>query len=192
MIPNWFQFFVGLETEAASTRAYESELMPGLLQTPAYYRAFLRAAPAAGNDDEIEHKIEVRSARQERLTRENPLKFWAVVNEAVIRRVVGGKETMRDQLRHVVDLARQPHVSVQVLPFKAGAHPAMDGSFTILDFPEPSDPDVVYLENQTGSLYLEETPQVERYTLMFNHLIAKALDPDESLAMITRVAEELS
>ncbi|MFG2248012.1 helix-turn-helix domain-containing protein [Spirillospora sp. NPDC048823] len=191
-IPSWFQFFVGLEAEAASIQAYESELMPGLLQTPDYYRAFLHAAPAAGNEDEIEHKIEVRSARQRRLTGESPLKFWAVVNEAVIQRVVGTEETMRDQLRHVVDLARQPHVSVQVLPFKAGAHPAMEGSFTILDFPEASDPDVVYLENQTGSLYLEETPQIERYTLMFNYLIAKALDPDESLSMITRVAEELA
>ncbi|MFC4054819.1 helix-turn-helix domain-containing protein [Actinomadura syzygii] len=191
-IPSWFQFFVGLETEAASIKAYESELMPGLLQTPDYYRAFLNAAPAVGNDDEIDHKIDVRSARQERLTGEDPPKFWAVVNEAVIRRVVGGEEVMSAQLRHVVELARRPQVSVQVLPFKAGVHPAMDGSFTILDFPGASDPDVVYLENQTGSLYLEETPQVERYTLMFNYLIAKALDPDESLTMITRVADELS
>ena len=191
-IPNWFQFFVGLEAEAASAHAYESELIPGLLQTPDYYRAYLRAAPAAGTPDEIEHKIQVRSVRQQRLTEESPLKFWAVVNEAVIRRVVGSPETMRDQLRHVAELARQAHVSVQVLPFKAGAHPAMDGSFTILDFPEPSDPDVVYLENQTGSLYLEEAPQIERYTLMFNYLIAKALDPDESLTMITHLAEDLS
>lgn len=191
-IPSWFQFFVGLEAEAASIQAYESELMPGLLQTPDYYRAFLHAAPAAGSEDEIEHKIEVRSARQERLTEENPLKFWAVVNEAVIRRIVGTEEVMRDQLRHVVELARQPHVSVQVLPFKAGAHPAMEGSFTILGFPEARDPDVVYLENQTGSLYLEETSQIERYTLMFNYLIAKALDPDESLSMITRAAEDLA
>lgn len=191
-IPNWFQFFVGLEAEASSVHAYESELMPGLLQTPDYYRAFLHAAPAAGNAEEIEHKIQVRSARQQRLSEENPLKFWAVVNEAVIRRVVGGAETMHDQLRHVADLARQDHVSIQVLPFKAGAHPAMDGSFTILSFPEPSDPDVVYLENQTGGLYVEETSQIERYTLMFNYLIAKALDPDESLTMIMHLADNLS
>lgn len=191
-VPSWFQFFVGLEAEAASVHAYESELMPGLLQTPDYYRAFLLAAPASGNAEEIEHKIQVRSARQQRLTEESPLRFWAVVNEAVIRRVVGSTETMHDQLSHVANLARQAHVSIQVLPFKAGAHPAMDGSFTILGFPEPSDPDVVYLEHQTGGLYLEEASQIERYTLMFNYLIAKALDPDESLAMITHLAEDLS
>ncbi|SEG91165.1 Helix-turn-helix domain-containing protein [Thermomonospora echinospora] len=191
-IPSWFQFFVGLEAEASSIRAYEAELMPGLLQTPDYYREFLRTAPAADSEEEIERKIAVRTARQERLTGDNPLTFWAVVNEAVIRRVVGGPEVMRDQLRHVAELARLPHVSVQVLPFRAGAHPAMEGSFTILSFPEASDPDIIYLENQTGGLYLEETPEIERYTLMFNHLIAKALDPDESRAMIARVAEDLS
>jgi transcriptional regulator with XRE-family HTH domain len=191
-IPERFQFYVGLEAETASIQAYQSELMPGLLQTPDYYRAFLHAAPAAGNDEQIERKIAVRTARQERLTGDDPLGFWAVLNEAVVRRVVGGAQVMRDQLRHVVDLTERPHVSVQVLPFKAGAHPAMEGPFTILDFPEARDPEVVYLENQAGSLYLEETPQIERYKLMFNHLMAKALDPDESRAMIARIADEFA
>ncbi|MGH3390592.1 MAG: helix-turn-helix domain-containing protein [Actinomadura sp.] len=191
-IPETFQFFVGLEAEAASIHVYESELMPGLLQTPDYYRAFLHTAPAASNDDEIERKIAVRTARQERLTGEDPFTFWAVLNEAAVRRVVGGDQTMRDQLRHVVDLAERSHINVQVLPFKAGAHPAMEGKFAILDFPETSDPELVYLENHAGSLYLEETPQIERYTLMFNHLIAKALDPDESRAMIARIADDLA
>jgi hypothetical protein len=98
----------------------------------------------------------------------------------------------RAQLQHVVEVAGPPHVNVQVLPFKAGAHPAMDGSFRILGFPEASDPDVVYLENQVGGLYLEEAPQVERYNLMVNHLIAKALDPDESRQLIASLAQELT
>jgi transcriptional regulator with XRE-family HTH domain len=191
-IPEWFQVYVGLETEAAFVHEYSAELVPGLLQTADYYRAFMQASPAAGNEDEIERKIAVRMKRQERLAGDDLLTLWAVLNEAVIRRVVGGAQTMRAQLQHVAETAKLPHVSVQVLPYRAGAHPAMDGSFIVLGFPEPTDPDVVYLESQAGSLYLEETPPVERYTLMFDHLIAKALDPDESRRLIAEVAEELT
>ena len=191
-IPEWFQVYVGLEAEASSVRVYESELVHGLLQTPEYYRAFLRAAPAAADEDEAGRKIEVRLARQERLTDDDPPDYWAVLNEAVIRRVVGGADVMRKQLDHIAELAKLPHVNVQVLPFGAGVHPAMDGSFEILGFPEPTDPAVVYLENQAGSLYLEEEPEIDRYERMFSHLIAKALDPEESRRMIARVARDLT
>jgi transcriptional regulator with XRE-family HTH domain len=191
-IPEWFQVYVGLEAEAARIHEYAAELIPGLLQTPDYYRAFLRAAPAAADKDEAERKIEVRLARQERLTGEDPPEYWAVLNEPVIRRVVGGAEAMRKQLDHIAEVATLPHVNVQVLSFGAGVHPAMDGSFSILGFPEATDPDVVYLENQAGSLYLEEEPEIDRYARMFNHLIAKALDPEESRRMIARVARDLT
>ncbi len=191
-IPEWFQVYVGLEAEASSVRVYESELVHGLLQTPDYYRAFLRAAPAAADEDEAERKIEVRMARQERLTGDDPPDYWAVLNEAVIRRVVGGADVMRKQLDHIAEMAKLPHVNVQVLPFGAGVHPAMDGSFEILGFPEPADPAVVYLENQAGSLYLEEEAEIDRYARMFSHLIAKALDPEESRRMIARVARDLT
>jgi transcriptional regulator with XRE-family HTH domain len=190
-IPEWFQVYVGLEAEAALIHEYAAELIPGLLQTPDYYRAFLRAAPAA-DEDEAERKIEVRTARQERLTGEDPPEYWAVLNEAVIRRVVGDAEAMRKQLDHIAQVAALPHVNVQVLSFGAGVHPAMDGSFSILGFPEATDPDVVYLENQAGSLYLEEEPEIDRYARMFSHLIAKALDPEESRRMIARVARDLT
>jgi transcriptional regulator with XRE-family HTH domain len=192
VIPEWFQVYVGLEAEASSVRVYESELVHGLLQTPDYYRAFLRAAPAAADEDEAERKIEVRMARQERLTGDDPPDYWAVLNEAVIRRVVGGADVMRKQLDHIAEMAKLPHVNVQVLPFSAGVHPAMDGSFEILGFPEPADPAVVYLENQAGSLYLEEEAEIDRYERMFSHLIAKALDPEESRRMIARVARDLT
>lgn len=115
-----------------------------------------------------------------------------MLNEAVIRRVVGGPRVMRAQLEHIVESAERPHISVQVLPFKAGAHPAMDGSFIILGFPEAGDPDVVYHESQTGSLYLEKSPEVERYQTIFNHLVAKALDPDESKTLIADAATGLA
>ena len=191
-IPGWFQVYVGLEAEASTIRVYEAELVDGLLQTPDYYRAFLRAAPAAAADDEADRKIEVRRTRQQRLTGEDPPEYWAVLNEAVIRRVVGGAEMMRAQLNHITEMAELPHVNVQVLPFAAGVHPAMDGSFRILGFPEPSDPDVVYLENQAGSLYLEEAAEIDRYARMFSHLIAKALDPEESRRLIARIAADLT
>jgi transcriptional regulator with XRE-family HTH domain len=191
-IPEWFQVYVGLEAEAALIHEYAAELIPGLLQTPDYYRAFLRAAPAAADEDEAERKIEVRTARQERLTGEDLPDYWAVLNEAVIRRVVGDAEAMRKQLDHIAQVAALPHVNVQVLSFGAGVHPAMDGSFSILGFPEATDPDVVYLENQAGSLYLEEEAEIDRYARMFSHLIAKALDPEESRRMIARVARDLT
>jgi transcriptional regulator with XRE-family HTH domain len=191
-IPEWFQVYVGLEAEAARIHEYAAELIPGLLQTADYYRAFLRTAPAAADEDEAERKIEVRLSRQERLTGEDPPEYWAVLNEAVIRRVVGGAEAMRRQLNHIAEVATLPHVSIQVLSFGAGVHPAMDGSFSILGFPEAADPDVVYLENRAGSLYLEEEPEIDRFARMFNHLIAKALDPEESRRMIARIARDLT
>jgi transcriptional regulator with XRE-family HTH domain len=190
-VPEWFQVYLGLEAEAASIHEYAAELVPGLLQTADYYRAFMRTAPAAGNEEAIERKIAVRATRQERLTADDAPECWAVLNEAAIRRVVGGAEVMRGQLQHIVQMADLSRISVQVLPFKAGAHPAMDGSFIILGFPEVPDPDVVYLESQTGSLYLEKLPEVERYQVMFNHLVAKALGPDESRNLIAETAVEL-
>jgi transcriptional regulator with XRE-family HTH domain len=190
-IPEWFQIYVGLETEAARIQEYAAELVPGLLQTAGYYRAFLQTAPASGSGDEIERKITVRLARQERLTGDDPPEYWAVLNEAAIRRVVGGPEAMREQLIHIAEMADMEHMNVQVLPFSAGVHPAMDGAFSILGFPAATDPDVVYLENQAGSLYLEEAPEIDRYARMFSHLVAKALAPDESRRLIKRAADEL-
>lgn len=191
-VPEWFQVYLGLEAEAASIHEYASELVPGLLQTPDYYQAFMQAAPAAGDPQAIQRKIDVRTNRQERLSAADPPECWAVLNEAVIRRLVGGSEVMRAQLLHIAETASRPHVTVQVLPYRAGAHPAMDGSFIVLGFPEAADPDVVYLESQTGSLYLEKPPEVERYQAMFSHLVAKALDPDESRDMIAQVAGGLT
>lgn len=115
-----------------------------------------------------------------------------MLNEAVIRRVVGGADTMRAQLQHIAEMADLAHVNVQVLPFRAGAHAAMNESFIVLSFPVPADPDVVYLESQAGSLYLEQRPEVERYAAMFSHLIAKALDPDESISLLARAAAEMT
>jgi Domain of unknown function (DUF5753) len=139
-VPEWFQVYLGLEAEAASIHEYAAELVLSLLQTADYYRAFMRTAPAAGDDEAIERKIAVRSARQERLTTDDAPECWAVLNEAAVRRVVGGMNVMRAQLQHIGALADRPHINVQVLPFRTGGHPAMDGSFIILGFPEAQTP----------------------------------------------------
>jgi transcriptional regulator with XRE-family HTH domain len=188
-VPDWFQVYVGLETEASTIRHYVAELVPGLLQTEGYYRAFqMSIAPA---DPGIDKKVAVRLARQERLTNDDPPSYWVVLNEAVIRRPVGGSQVMRQQLAHIAAMAELPKMTVQVLPFSAGVHPAMDGSYSILGFPEPHDPDVVYLENQSGSVYLEEAGEAERFSQMFSHLIAKALSPEDSARLIIDVAGSL-
>jgi transcriptional regulator with XRE-family HTH domain len=188
-VPNWFQVYVGLETEASTIREYAAELVPGLLQTEGYYRAFL--ASVAPGDPEIDKKVKVRLERQERLTNGDPPNYWAVLNEAVIRRLVGGTEVMTRQLGHIAAVAELPNVTVQVLPFDAGVHPAMDGSYSILGFPGPHDPDVVYQENQSGSVYLEEADEVGRFSQMFSHLMARALSPEDSVRLIREVASNL-
>jgi hypothetical protein len=188
-VPSWFQFYVGLESEASTIHQYAAELVPGLLQTADYYRTFLGAAPA---DPRVSgQEVEVRMARQERLTSDDPPEFWAVLNEAVTRRTVGGSGLMRAQLDRLVEFSDLPNVTIQVLPFSAGVHPAMDGSFSILGFPAASDPAVVYMENQAGSVYLEEAGDVDRLSRMFSHLIAKALSPEESRGLLERAAADV-
>lgn len=185
-VPGWFQVYVGLESEASTIQEYSAELVPGLLQTADYYRAFLSTSPA---DADIDGKIGVRTARQDRLTAgDDAPDYWAVLNEAAIRRSVGANGTMRRQVERLVELADLSSVTIQVLPFSAGVHPAMDGGFSILGFPEPSDPSVVYLENSAGSVYLEEAGEVERYSRMFSHIIAKALSPEDSRRLLARLA----
>ncbi|MFC7387660.1 helix-turn-helix domain-containing protein [Sphaerisporangium rhizosphaerae] len=190
VIPEWFQIFVGLEAEAAELRSYDPELVPGLLQTPDYYRAYISTAPMATSQEEIDRKIDFRMARQARLTAPDPFRLWVIMNEAALRRPIGTGLTMRAQLDHLTGMSERPNITVQILPFTAGPHPAMDGGFVILAFPEAPDPDVVYVENQVGSLYLEEPSAIDRYNLVFNHLRAKALDPDRSRGLIAQAAKE--
>lgn len=188
-IPEWFQFYVGLEAAATGLRGYESELVTGLLQTEQYARAIMSTAPVP-DDDDVERQIAVRMERQKRLTSDDPLTVWLVLNEAVIRRVVGGPGVMHGQLAHLAELSALKNVTLQVLPYAAGAHPAMHGAFYMVGFPEPVDPDVVYLEQQTGALYLEKPEDVRRYSLMFDYLRAQALSPEHSVVLIAQLASD--
>ena len=190
-IPEWFQVYVVLEATASEVREYESELVPGTMQTEAYARAIMSTAPILDSDDEIEEKITVRIKRQARLMGENPLNLWVVLNEAVIRRTVGGPEVMREQLDHLVKLARTRNVTLQVLPFDAGEHAAMLGSFHLMRFPNDN-PDKIYVELQTGGVYSQKAEEVERYSLVFDHLRARALGPEQTIAYIQQVAAEFT
>ena len=187
-IPEWFQFYVGLEAAASAMQEYCAELVTGLLQTEAYARAVMAAA-ARSDTEEMDRQVTVRLERQKRLTATDAPALWVVLDEAVLRRQVGGLAVMAAQLAHIAEMAGRPNVTVQVLPFAAGAHPAMLGSFTVMQFPDPADRDVVYLEAETGALYLEKQEDVRRYSLMLDYLRAQALGPAESRALIAQMAE---
>ena len=191
-VPDWFEVFVGLEAEATTISGYEAEFVPGVLQTKEYARAVHRAQLVTATADEIDRLVRVRLARQELLISEDAPQLWLVLNEAVILRAVGGRDTMRAQLERLIEASSLPNVTLQIVPFSAGAHPAMDGSFKLLSFREPTDPNIVYIEYHTGALYLEKRADVSRYSLMFDHLRAAALPVDASRDNMARVAEELA
>ncbi len=188
-----FVIYAELEAAAESTNVYSAQGLPGFLQTADYAHAVLRAIrqDLRSQPEEIERRVGLRLARQDRLTKDHTPMAWVVLDEAVLRRVVGGRETMRAQLEHLGELADLPNVTLQVLPFSAGAHAGMDGSFYILNFPDTSDPDVVYIENTTSDLYLEDIGAIRRYEQLFNHLRAAALDPDESITFVANAAKGL-
>lgn len=190
-LPSWLSLYVGLEQGASQLRIYQAQLIPGLLQTEAYAAAVVRQGTAELTEDQIARRIEVRTARQAVLARQpDPLRLWVVLDEAALRRVVGGPVTMHYQLRHLADAAEQAKITLQVLPFDQGAHPGMPGPFTILDFPWPTDPGVVYLEHRSGAFYLEDLLDIEAHTVTFEHLCARALPPDESVTMIRSIADK--
>ncbi|RCG27374.1 XRE family transcriptional regulator [Sphaerisporangium album] len=186
-----FDIYLGLESEASTVRTYQSQLLHGLLQTEEYARSVIKAITMTAPQQEVEQLVELRMARKQRLVQAEPLGLWAVLDEAVLTRRVGGSKVMGAQLRHLVDIGRQPNVTIQVLPAELGAHPAMEGPFYILQFPEPDDLDVVYLEQPTSSLAIESEAEVSRYTLTFGQLTAMALTPEKSMEFIASKADEL-
>ena len=190
-VPDWFEVYVGLEADATSISAYHTEFVPGLIQTADYARAITRAKLSDVTDDDLERIVDVRMERQKILTSDDGPHVWFVINEAVVRRVVGGPEVMHRQLDRLMVVADLPRVQLQVLPFEAGAHASMDGSFSILAFPQKSDPQVVYMEYLTGALYLEKPSDTDRYRLVVDHLRATALNMDASRVLIAGIAEQL-
>ncbi|WP_346040455.1 helix-turn-helix transcriptional regulator [Actinomadura chokoriensis] len=190
--PHWFRNYVGLEDGAKALMIYQADLVPGLMQTDDYAEAIIRAHRPSLESDEVERQLTARAARQALLTQPDPLELWVVLDEAALRRMVGGPKTMAAQLRRLEHLADLPHVTLQVLPFDQGAHASMGTSFHRLTFPEQDADDIVYIEDLTSSQYLEQPTDIERYTLVSDHLRASALSPEASKAFIRRLAEGLS
>ncbi|MEU2282125.1 helix-turn-helix transcriptional regulator [Streptomyces sp. NPDC013178] len=186
-----YSVYIGLETDAASLRVYDPQVVPGLLQTRQYAETLISGALPETAATEIEKRVQVRMRRQERISaEENPLRLWTVMDEAALRRVVGNKSLMRDQLEHLVEQSQLPHVTVQVIPFEMGAHPGLNGQYAILEFPDASDSSVVYIEGVTSDLYLEKPNDVQKYSVMYEHLRAQALNVDQSRQFIADIAKE--
>ena len=191
-VPEWFATYVGLEAEAAAIATYQAEIVPGLLQTQRYAAALHRAALMNATDEEIERHVTVRMERQARLKEPDAPQLWVVLNEAVLRRMIGERAIMHEQLAKLAEVASLPNITLQVLPFSAGAHASMDSAFSIVSFDPPSDGEVVYFEHPTCSLYLEAPDEVTRYRLVYEHLRAASLSLDESRRLIVRGAEDLA
>jgi transcriptional regulator with XRE-family HTH domain len=192
VLPNPYEVYIGLEAGAASIRNFEPVVVPGLLQTEDYARQTFRNGPRELDRDDIERRVQVRMERQRVLVRQDRPRLWAVLDEAVIQRIVGGQEVMHEQLRHLIECAEQGKTTLQVVPFGAGAHAGATGPFVILDFPETTDPAVVYVETLAGDIYLEEATDVDRYTLAFARLLAAALHPDDSVRLVQRAADNMT
>ena len=176
--------FVGLEAAAAHMRAWEPIIVPGLLQTEAYMRALIQTGRSTDPPEHIDRRIKLRLTRQGRLTAARPLELTALIDESVVRRVVGGSRVMNDQLRHLIEMAQLPNVMIQVLPFDAGEHQFLGGSAALLEFRETTHLDVVYLEGLAGDYYEEQPSEVVRYREEFERLSAKALDHRMTIKMI--------
>jgi len=173
ILPHWVEPYFGLEAAASFIRNYELQFVPGLLQTEGYARALIRLGNAATEDD-VMRRAEARLSRQEILSRETPPRLWAVMDEGALRRSIGGKAVMREQIRHLIDMCDHPAVTLQILPFQIGAHPAMGGPFTILRFSEPDLRDVVYIEQLTSALYLDKPAEVDSYLEVMEQLCLQA------------------
>ncbi|WP_433054353.1 helix-turn-helix domain-containing protein [Dactylosporangium sp. CS-033363] len=183
--------YVGLEAAADHIRSYEALVVPGLLQTEEYAQAMIHAArPDIGATD-VEKRVRVRMGRQSLLTQDDPIDLWVVLDEAVLRRPVGGRAVMRRQLEHLCLAASWPNVTLQVLPFSAGSHAGMDGAFTMLLYDESAAQNFVFASNAAGGLFLEKDDELQRYGFIFDYLRANALRPDESVSMFVKLTKEL-
>ena len=190
VLPHWFRTYVDLESAATLIRTYEGMFVPGLLQTDDYMRAVIRDA-SLESSEEVGRRVRLRMARQILLTREHPPRLWAVMDEAALRRPVGGREVMRGQLERLIDATKLPNVTLQVLPFGAGAHPAMVGAFSILRFADRELPDVVYLEHLTNAVYLDKRAEVERYLDVMELLCVDSEPPAKTVELLTKILNQL-
>ena len=188
---NRYDFFIGLESEAASIRDFELAMMPGLLQTDDYARAVINSGPLELGADDVERLVQVRMTRQGVLAKEDRPQLWVILDESVIRRVIGGPAVMHAQLEHLIAVAQQGKTTIQVVQYGSGPHPGLAGPFVIFGFAEVSEPEIVYLETVGGNLYVDKPQEVRLFATAFDHLRAVALSPGDTRAMLRAAADDL-
>jgi len=184
ILPRWLELYIGLEKAASVIRSYEAQFVHGLLQTEDYARAVILISNSRAPSDEVERRVSMRMERQRLLTQPDAPELWAVLDEAALHRPPGGPAVLRAQLEHLIELADLPNVTLQIVPFEAGPHAAAGGPFTILRFPEPDLPDVVYLEQLNSAQYLEQPDDVTAYFTVMNELCVQAATPPDSRDML--------
>ncbi|PZG07769.1 transcriptional regulator [Micromonospora craterilacus] len=191
VLPPWFQSYLGLEAAAALIRSYEVQFVPGLLQTREYARAVVLLGHGRAGPGEVDRRVDLRMRRQEVLRRPNPPRLWAVVDEAALRRPIGGPQVMRGQLEALLEATRTPNVRVQVIPFAAGGHAAAGGAFTILRFGDQDLPDIVYIEQLTSAIYLDKREDLDYYAVAMERLCVEAEPPERTPEILKRMIAEL-
>ncbi|MHA6805701.1 helix-turn-helix domain-containing protein [Salinifilum ghardaiensis] len=190
LMPSWFQDFVGLEESTSRIHTYELQFVPGLLQTANYARAVTLGGRPDAPPDDIDRRVRLRLQRQALLAEEDGPHLWAVIDESVLHRPIGGRSVLREQLEHLLEVTRSPHISLQVLPFDLGRSGA-EGAFTILRFAEPELPDIVYLEHMCGALYLDKPDEVEEYSKASHRLAVDARTPEQTRELLAQRLREL-
>ncbi|PZS33241.1 MAG: transcriptional regulator [Pseudonocardiales bacterium] len=190
VLPGWFTAYVGLEAAATLIRTYEVQFIHGLLQTEDYARAVMEVGVERLPRDEISQRIKLRRTRQQILTKQQPVRFWGVIDEAALRRPIGSRDVMRAQLEHLITLTKSPNVTLQIIPFGAGGHAASAGAFTILRFSDEHMPDVVYTEQVTSALYLDKRDDVDRYLQVIERLCMEADPPSNTVDTLTDILTE--
>ena len=191
VLPSWFRVFPGLEQAAELIRSYEPHCVPGLLQTGDYARAIVLAGYPDAPAEETGRRVALRVARQQLLARPDPPRLWAVMDEAVLRRPVGGPGVMRAQLDRLIEATQQPSITLQVLPLAAGLHPAMHGVFYLLRFPDQEMPDIVYGEHMTSAFYLDKPQEAAAYLEVLDRICAQAPAADDTAAILRTIRKEI-
>jgi transcriptional regulator with XRE-family HTH domain len=186
ILPSWVEPYFGLEAAASFIRTWELQFVPGLLQTEAYAQAIIRLGDAP-TDEDVQRRAEARLARQGILGLDSPFRLWAVIDEGALRRPIGGKAVMREQLRHLLTMTQHPAVTLQVMSFRTDEHPALGGPFTILRFAEPDLRDVVYMEQLTGAMYLDKPTDVDDYLQVMERLCLQAESADQTRELLEDV-----
>ncbi|WP_433394118.1 helix-turn-helix domain-containing protein [Micromonospora sp. KLBMP9576] len=191
VLPNWFQSYLGLEAAAVRIRSYEVQFVPGLLQTRDYARAVVLLGHGQAAPAEIERRVALRMQRQRLLHRESPPQLWAVVDEAALRRPIGGARVMREQLSALIESTKAPNIRLQVIPFAAGGHAAAGGAFTILRFGDRELPDIVYIEQLTSALYLDKRDDLDHYAVAMERLCVEAEPPERTPEILGGILDGL-